>query len=196
MPLTLRLNCLPPPCRSNLINFKRSTATGLISDARDSIGLGFGTNTGYTVYAFATMSALASEQFLLARGQVREAEQGRAGGLAESPSTAACLARMSIQTDTGVTAGWSMSYYYGGINGAPLDVNGSMGLRTLDSSGNGAGAYFSAGITRLAPQVRALASLAAALAFLRVLMRAPPMLLCLSHAGLHLRRNSIGNCSR
>ena len=66
------LTCLASPCYSNLMNFKRSTATGLISDARDSIGLGFGTNTGYTVYAFATMSALASEQFLLARGQVRE----------------------------------------------------------------------------------------------------------------------------
>lgn len=57
--------------RSNLLFLKRSTATGFISNARDSIGLGFGTNTGYTVYAFATMSSLAAEQFLLARGQVR-----------------------------------------------------------------------------------------------------------------------------
>jgi len=64
------------------------------------------------------------------------------------------MPRVLIQIGTGATPGWSMSYYYGGINGAPLDVNGSMGLRTLDSSGNGAGAYFSAGVTRLAPQVR------------------------------------------
>lgn len=47
-----------------------------------------------------------------------------------------------------------MSYYYGGINGAPLDINGSMGLRTLDTSGNAAGAYYSAGIKRFTPQVR------------------------------------------
>ena len=46
-----------------------------------------------------------------------------------------------------------MSYYYGGINGAPLDVNGSMGLRTLDTNGNAAGAYYTAGIKRFTPQV-------------------------------------------
>jgi hypothetical protein len=49
--------------------------------------------------------------------------------------------------------GWSISYFYGGINGAPPDGNGSIGMLTRDSQGNSAGGYFSAGASRLAPQV-------------------------------------------
>ncbi len=49
--------------------------------------------------------------------------------------------------------GWSISYYFGGINGAATDLNGSIGMRTRDGVGNTAGGYYSAGITRLLPQI-------------------------------------------
>ena len=61
------------------------------------------------------------------------------------------------QIDTGASAGWSLSYYYGNINGATLDANGTLGLRTLDGNGNAAGAYYTAGSRRTMPQVRGAA---------------------------------------
>jgi hypothetical protein len=98
--------------------------------AVDSIGLGFGANSGYSVYSLATTSGAATEQWLVARAQTTQ--------LASSATS----------------YGWSMSLYFGvPFANRTADLNGSFGFRAYDFNEGTAGAYFSAQSTRTRPQI-------------------------------------------